>query len=104
MWGFMQTQQSSHLLNCTGRIEIVLRQIGEPKLFLGCKFVGQLQLDALAEGCGFGQQSGWVRLVKFKQLGCCFDFDPFARIELNLCGGLSFGQDATGHEFTGFFK
>ena len=104
MWGFMQTQQCSHLLHRTGRVEIVLRQIGETKLFLGCKFVGQLQLDALAERCGLGQQSGWGGLVKFKQLGCSFDFDPFARIELNLCGGLSFGQDATGHELTGFFK
>ena len=43
-------------------------------------------------------------LLKFQQEVRGLDLDPLARIELDLGRAFSFGQDATGHEFAGFFK
>ncbi len=101
----MQAQQCCHLLHGAGPVtEIVFGKIGKAEFFIRSEFVGQLQLNALTQSCGFAQQAGRGWFFKLEQHGCSFDFNPFARVEFHLSRGLSLRQDASGHEFAGFFK
>ena len=102
---FMQAQQGGHLVHRAGTLaEVIFGQIGKTEFLVRGKFVGQLQLNALAQDSCFAQQRSGTWFFKLEQHLRCLDFDPFARIELHLSGGLGFGQDASGHEFAGFFK
>jgi hypothetical protein len=101
----VQAHQGSDLLHRGGRAaEIVLRQIGKTELFVRGELVGQLQLNARAQSRRLAEQSSGCGFFEFEQHLRRLDFDPLARVQLDLRGSLGFGHDPPGHEFAGFFK
>ena len=100
-----QLEQHAGLLGLAGLgREIVFGEIGKAKLFVGGKFVGHVQLDACGLRLGGGHKISRGGLFELDQHVGRLDLDALAGIQLHLCRGFCLGQDATGHEFSGFFK
>ena len=100
-----QRHQHAGLLDQAGvGREVVLGNLGKAKLGLGGKFPGQVQLHLGRLRLGLGQQLRRAGLVKLQKDVGGFDLDPFARVQLDLGGGIGLGKDAAGEKFSGIFK
>ena len=105
MRGFKQAQQGGGLLDQAGvGAEVLARQVDKAKFLWWGEFPGQVQLDGWGQGAGLAHQIGGAGFVKLDQNLGRLHFDAFARVELDLGGSFSLGQDATGQKFSGIFK
>ena len=85
MRSFVQANQSPDLLCSRGiGIEVLARHIGKTEFGLGRKLPSQVELNALADGGGVGQQLGRGRFVKFQKHVGTFDLDPLAAVQFYL--------------------
>ncbi|MNS41413.1 hypothetical protein D3C72_737640 [compost metagenome] len=100
-----QREQRGGLLRQRGLVaEIVGRQVGKAELAFGCEFPGEVEVHGGGERARLGHQLGRGRLLETQNDVGALDLDALAGLELDLCRGFGFRQDAAAEVFAGFFK